>query len=383
MPEGGKGVQGVFEGSEGLDEPILENQDAEEIDQDDAASEDETARETVERQYEILKEKNSRNEDAQKEPATKRGKAKSGVGEQQPLFNEPIPAPAMLKAVHKEAFNKLPPDLQRPISDLITNYQGAMTRATTEARRAQKDAEHIIETVRPYLLSHPELQAEGFTEAKIVSGLLAAHQRLTNPETAIQAYAELGMQIGLDEDKVSEILGLKGGGAGSGVDISKHPDFIALQNKLNSVTSYLDGTRQQQVQSVASRAVASMEEARNQTDASGRYLYPELHDVDFLERTKSLVPALAKNFPELDDGALLVKARNILVGQDNGSLAQVNQPRLPQQSQPRVSPSAANVSVRGKSAPIVSGQSDDDIPEEALASPAASAAWALKQLRRG
>ena len=379
MLEGGEGVQELREESAGIDEPIRGEGD--EIEDDDATPENETPRETVEREYGLLKKKNSGDADSQASPATKRGKTKGDVGVQQPLFKEPMAPPAMLSAAHKEAFSKLPPDLQKATSDVITRYQGAMTKATTEARRAQKDAEHIVETVRPYLLSHPELQAEGFTEAKIVSGLLAAHQRLTNPESALQAYAELGMQIGIDQDKISEILSIGSGRGGVGGDISQHPQFMALQKKLDSVTSYLDGTRQQQVQSVASRAVSEMEEARNQRDQSGRYLYPELHDVNFLERTKSLVPALAKNFPELDHGALLVRARNILVGQ-NGGLAQVNQPRLPQQSQTRVSPTDADVSVRGKSAPVVSGQMDD-IPESALTDARASAAWALKQLRRG
>jgi len=229
-------------------------------------------------------------------------------------------------------------------------------------------------------LAHPELQSEGFTESKLVASLLAAHQRLTNPETAIQAYAELGMQLGLDSDKLSDLLGDAGKPRNAAsVDISQHPQFVALQNELKRVSSVVGGAQKQYEERAVGEALKEVQALQNEKDQFGRFRYPKLHDAEFLERTKPLVSALAKSLPDLSYGEILRRAHDSLEG--SASPAQANQSRLANQRQ-LAAPQAAGVSVRGKSAPSSAGLMEE-ITAEALGDARSSAMWALKQLRRG
>lgn len=382
MPEGAITIPGIREESEDLDfVPDLEEDASEETETNDAGSETETTRETVERELNRLKnEASGEDSKAQTNPAAQGGKTK---GSKEPVAAAitPVPAPARMTAAQKELFEKLPPELQKSMAKTYSDLHGMATKATQAARKAEREATHVVEAVRPYLLAHPELQAEGFTEARLVSSLLAAHQRLSDPKTAKKAYAELGMQIGIDADKISDLLGEDATPRGNDFDISQHPQFVALQTQLNQVTSVLGGAQKQKEQAAVGEAFKEVEALQNERDQFGRFRYPKLHDGDFLERTKPLVSALARSLPSLGYGELLRRAHDILEGQ--GSPPQGNQPRLAaNNSNKQLATQAAGVSVRGKSAPAVSGQMEE-IPDEALGDARSSALWALKQLRRG
>lgn len=379
MSEGAGEVSGVREAAEELDFVEDLTEDAEQETQaDDTGSENETARETVERELSRLQKEASGEGGAPAEKGAAAGSKEKGVKE--PVELPPIAPPARMTAADKELFEKLPYELQRSMAKSYQDLQSMATKATMAARAAQKEAAHVVETVRPYLLAHPELQAEGFTESKLVASLLAAHQRLTNPETAIQAYAELGMQLGLDSDKLSDLLGDAGKPRNAAsVDISQHPQFVALQNELKRVSSVVGGAQKQYEERAVGEALKEVQALQNEKDQFGRFRYPKLHDAEFLERTKPLVSALAKSLPDLSYGEILRRAHDSLEG--SASPAQANQSRLANQRQ-LAAPQAAGVSVRGKSAPSSAGLMEE-IPAEALGDARSSVVWALKQLRRG
>jgi hypothetical protein len=376
MPEGGIDLQGLPEEAQSVEAPEVENEVGE---TEQSEPEHETARETVERQLNLLKE-GAGSEGAESKASSK---VKDGVvkrsakqKEQQQQFE--IPPPNRLNAAQKEVFNKLPPDLRRATHEMFKNHEGLVTRAMQQARNAEREAAHVVETVRPYLLAHPELQEEGYTEAKLVSSLIAAHQRLTDPKTAKQTWIQLGQQIGIPSQALTQFADGQTGTGAVQSDISQHPQFRALQERLNQVTSVIDGRAKQEYETTVSGIVSEMEAVRNEKDNFGRYLYPKLHEDDFLEQAKPLVSALIKVRPGLGYGEALRQAYATLEGQ-NGNFSQGSQARFPQQ---QVSPSAAAVSVRGRSAPSAPSEMEE-IPPEALKDARATTAWALKQLRRG
>lgn len=375
MSEGREDVSGVQEEAE-----VLSTLEPEAPEIDDGPKE-ETARQTVER---VLKAAEKEAEEAETDE-DKTAVEKSQVAPKKPEKAKKAPrpepaaeirAPNRFKVEHKEVFNKLPPELKRALSDMVRDHEGSYTRAMQTAAAKEKEAAHVIEAVRPYLLAHPELQDAGYTESRIVSSLIAAHQRLTNPKTAKQAYYELGKQIGIPD---ATLQGIVAGQAQEPPDITQHPQFRALQQELNQVKSTIGNSQQQQFNATVDTIVSEIEAVREETDANGRYLYPRLHDAEFLESAKPLVSALRKARPQLSYGAAFKEAHQILNG---GHSSQPIQARLPAK-QTNEQARAAAVSVRGRSAVAAPSQLDSsEIPPEALGSAADSVRWALKQLRR-
>lgn len=369
-------------------EEVVEGPEVDEVAQDDSGGEgevkNESARETVER---VLREASkedgtgSKNVKPEKHPGTtKEAKGPTSVRQTPPA--EDVKPLGRLTVPQREVFNKLPPPLKTAYNEMIRSHEQKFTEVTSKAAQKEKDAQHVIETVRPYLLAHPELQEAGFTESKLVSSLVATHQRLTNPQTSISEYVKIGKGLGIPDEVLQQISGASGQKGGQPVNISQHPEFRALQDELNRIKSEVDGRKTQEVNSTVSRILSEMETVREEKDGNGKYLYPELFDDAFLDRVKPLVSALVGADPKLSYGEALKRARNTLLGVP-GYSNQQSQTRLPAGSANNNRATAAAVSVRGRvSAPLVPGEVQD-IPPEALGSARDTVAWALKQMRRG
>jgi hypothetical protein len=351
----------------------------------------ETARQTVERIFRESKAEDG-SKDAEAEPekeaepskeaktVTAKKATKTAASKTESFT---IPAPSRLTVDQKEAFYQLPDNLKRATHRMFQDWEAQYTKSMQETVKAGREAQHVVEAVRPYLLAHPELAERGFTESKLAASLIAAHQKLTDPKTARETWLELGAtpQIGVPKEvleSLQEQLLTPGSGAG---DISKHPQFVALQEKLNAITSKIDSAEKTQFNATVSSTVAEMEAVREEKDASGKFLYPELHDNAFLERVKPLVSALVATIPDLGYGEALKRAYHTVKG--NGNSTQVNQARFPANNEQLARAQQAAVSVRGRSAPISAGGVVTDIPKEALGSARDSVRWALNQLRRG
>lgn len=293
-----------------------------------------------------------------------------------------IPPPNRLTVEQKEVFHQLPDHLKRAAHKMFQDHEAQQTKWTGDVAKAFRESQHVVEAVRPYLLSHPELAAEGFTESKFVSALVAAHQQLTDPKTAKQTWLSLGAQVGVPAEALESLQQHLGSGNGGSSDISQHPQFIALQQQLNKVTSRLDGAASQQTNGEIARKVSEVEALREERDAFGKYKYPKLHDGDFLRtKVKPLVSALEVTLPGLSYGELVRRAHDIVEG--NGNSSQVNQARFPGQNEQVERARQAAVSIRGRSAPSASSGSLSDIPPEALEDAESSVRWALNGLRAG
>ena len=336
-------------------------------DEKEEEPEHETARETVARVLKEAKEETNGKDSAPNE--AKPDKNKAPVQAADPTE---VAAPSRFDAASKTLFNKLPPKLKKDVSSMISGFQGEYTKSHQKYIAATKEAQHVVEAVRPYLLAHPELQAQGYTESKLISGLIASHQNLTNPKTKHQAYVNLGRELGIDTTQIESEAPTQEG------DITNHPQFQALQGQLNAVTSRIEQADGAQHQQVVSNIVSEMKLVQGETDASGNFLYPELHNDAFLEQAKPLVSALKRSLPELSYGDALKRAHATLTG----SSPQSANPKVPQQNNIPERATSAAVSVRGKvSSPVSQGQSTGEFPEEALGSARDTVKWALSQLR--
>jgi len=388
MSEGGETISGVQEEDGGIEvvESQVEGETGGEEETPDTANE--TARQTVERELKKLQEEAPGGDDPEAEGAPQKElvfqpKKNAKVKASKVAASEPdLPPPNRLSAEQKEHFNKLPAPLKKATHAMFQNVEAQFTKAMQEARGAQREAAHIVEAVRPYLLSHPELQEQGFTESKIVSGLLAAHQKLTNPKTALSTYADLGAQIGLSKEKIAAILDIAKGNDASVVDIKQHPDFVSLQERFNTLESKIGGAERQSLEAQVTSIVSEMEAVRDERNQAGQYLYPKLHDGQYLEQVKPLVSALVRAIPGLSYGEALKRAYHQIEGTTGNSI-QATQPRLPTTPIGRTERSAAAVaSVRGRSAPAVSSAVNEP-PAEALKDARSTVMWALQQHRQG
>ena len=383
MSQGRTTVQGVSENDEELEE-ILEEIDDENIDDLEEEDEptDETTKETVARILQEAKAEASRSDakKAEESSTDQRGEQITEKSEDKKEPSVELPPPARFTAEEKQIYNKLPADIKTAVHKMVQNHEATFTKAMISAREKEKEAKHIIEVVRPYLLSHPELQEQGFTESKIVAALLATHQKLKDPSTAYATWLELGKHVGVPEQALAVLA--ENGQNQSIPDITTHPQFLALQQEVNQLKSERDQATQAQFAQAVDNVTAELAAVREEKDAQGNYLYPELHDPDFLTQAKPLVSTLVQTIPGIGYGDALKRAYFIIKGQfdQSGNLDQANNARLPNNTKERAR--AAAVSVRGKqNAPMDMNNEINDIPKEALVDTRSSVAWALKQLR--
>ena len=348
----------------------------------DESEPDESARDTVAR---ILRESTDADDDVEKKNPTsvnrKEPKLVQGKNvEKKESFS--IPAPNRLTVEQKEAFHQLPDNLKRATHKMFQDQEAQYTKAVQSATNYGRESQHVVEAVRPYLLAHPELSEQGYTESRLVAALVAAHQRLTDPKTAKQTWLELGTQVGVDRDVLASLTSQFSQDGNANYDISKHPQFLSLQEKLNQVSSKIDGAEKQKFEGSVQRILSEMEAVREERDSSGRYLYPKLHDDVFLGQVKPLVSALVRALPGLNYGDALKRAYQTVEGQ-TGNSTQVSQTRFPGNNEQLARAQNAAVSVRGRSSLNSSPGSVIEIPKEALGSARESVRWALDQLRRG
>lgn len=377
MYEGGEGVQGLPEAPESIEADTGDRVD----DVEETSDEPETAHETVQREYERLKAEAEAEDPGDQggdeapgevlvEKAGKRGRGRPKKEAAAPAEPFKIPPPNRLTVEQKEIFHQLPDNLKRAAHQMFRDHDAHYTQVVQRATAAEREARGVVEAVRPYLLSHPELQEQGYTESRIVSSLIAAHQKLTDPKTARQAYADLGEQIGLDPEIIEAIKGQQH-------QRQQAPQIATLPTEAQEAINWARQQKEAQSQRAVAGMLAELQAVQNEMTPDGRYVFPKLHDPVFIQQWKPLVSDLARTLPYQEAAK---RAYWALEGYP-GNSSPVNQARFPAQNTQLERAQQAAVSVRGKSAPSAAGSYD--IPDEALGSPLDSARWAYNQLTRG
>jgi hypothetical protein len=294
-------------------------------------------------------------------------------------FDPELSPPERFTARAKELFHNLPKGLKRELNKTVRDLEGMGTKATQQARQLEAETRDVAEAVRPF----ERLWAErGLRRSEAIGALAAAHEKLINPQTAVPTWLGIGRDMGIGEDVLQAIAQHLGGGqsAATPPPITQHPEFVNSQNELRELKSWVEQKKNQEIQDAARPIVDEMSAVRDERDpVSGQYLRPELHDPDFLGRTKPLVSELVRTTPGLGYGEALKRVYYSLTGRFPGASGGTNQTRLPASDTQRRAAQAA-VSVRGRSAPSSGGMSvPDSIPNSARD----TVRLALDQLRRG
>lgn len=211
-----------------------------------------------------------------------------------------IKAPQRFTAEEKEIFNKLPLEIKQIAEKAFKEQEADYTRSKQfladgmkqlEAERAQ-NAE-LTKTMNRYLA---KWGANGIAPEQGIMALAAAHDELTHMDKNVRktAYAKLLINSGLDANDFAEVLG---GQSQTQVQPQKIQQPILTEEE-RMRQSYVDSliardqalqqqTQEQQVLSV----IKEIEAVKEEKDATGRYIYPKLHDATFIDKVKPLVLA--------------------------------------------------------------------------------------------
>lgn len=266
---------------------------------------------------------------------------------------EDIEPPIRLNAEAKTAFKSWPSKAKKEFSAAVRNLEAAYSRSNQEAVTAKKEAEHIMQAVRPYYTSKPELAAKGISEAQMITAFIGNHQLLTHDDVNVRRnkFLAIGRSIGLvdGDGNLLDAPETSNGKAGTaGIDQAIN---TALQTRLAPIESFLESQRKAEREKVADGAVAEVKSVMDEKDASGNYVYPELHDAQFhMQQVKPLVVGLVRSIPELSYGqAVRIAVQHLR--QKNGKSSQPNPTRLPINNEShRERAAQAGVSARGRAA---------------------------------
>jgi hypothetical protein len=296
------------------------------------------------------------------------------------IVPDEIEPPARLSAEEKQEFKRLPKSAKETVRRTIQNLEGRFTQAQQQSSEAFNESRHILEAVRPYYTSKPELAARGITESQVVSGLIGNHQILTGEDYAARynKWIEIGQSIGVADES-----GKPKGLIPETPDGFLHPTAIqsavekALQTRLEPIESFVGSQKQLVEDQQATAAAQEIYEVIETKDAVGNYVYPELQDENYhIQQVKPLVVALVRSIPNLQYGEAYKMAVASLRTK-NGKSGQLNPTGLPSNNNSHKRRAAqAGVSARGKTSVAVR---PDDIPPEAISGDAMeTAAWYIK-----
>lgn len=272
-----------------------------------------------------------------------------------------IDAPHYLDGEDRQAFNSMDNAGRKVLKKQLDRHNAKFTQVTQEAAETKKESQAYRQHAEMYLNQHPELVERGYTGPKLYQELLAAHMTLTgNDRGAAKAKLEsMSKALGFS---IQDDRGDSGANEQSNnVDISSHPEFIALQEKLGTLTSDYE-TRQKTNETAAfNERVEVFKGIQNEVDGSGNVVYPNFHNIDFVKQAKPLAFKLAETMSLPEAWKTAYRA---LAPSDNFS--QTNSAKLPAENNNiRDQAASAAVSVRGKTAPQT-GTSSDNIPTDAI-----------------
>ena len=292
------------------------------------------------------------------------------------LDPELIP-PQRLNAAEAKLFSNLPVGLKRALSRTVKNQEALTTRERQQYSQATQQARGIIEAVQPFAA---EWGDQGHTVQSAIVALAAAHQKLMNPATSVQKWIEIGHNIGIDFEKLPDILN------GNTANAFKQPENNPLQEKLTALENRIE---QKELREKSEPLYREMHSVQHEVDpASGKFRFPELHDERYLDsltpRVSELVGIAIQEGRQPSYGDALRQAnaerKQSLFGIASTQPNQIRRPAAAQNIQERAA--SAAVTVRGKvnASPASNGLNGMEIPVEARKNAQETARWVEKML---
>jgi hypothetical protein len=276
-------------------EPVIDTE-IEEVVEDQP----ETLRETLQRSMQELKAENPSDEPIEAKPIEEQPKAKE-VTTVQPKANsgklqkeKEVEPPGQFKLEEKEEFNRLPNNMKPVVKRLVNSYKQERDTLVNDIKQYKQNIDlraRDIDTYESLVKDHlPTWGMQGYTPIQAIAGLVQAQNFIiNNPKEAIR---NLIKTTGLTAE---DILSDDSAPNSNIPDINNHPVVQALQEKINylqgAVEPVINSRKAQeeaQFNAGVDQIVNAVNSVRNEKDNYGRYLYPKLHDNNFLQSVNSL-----------------------------------------------------------------------------------------------
>lgn len=195
---------------------------------------------------------------------------------------EDIPAPEGLSAEAKEKFYKFPKSIRQEVKKRYDEMHADYTRKTQEVSAIYNQAKPVIDIVNQYL---PRWGKAGLTPDRALSAILATNDQLVDPDPKVrkQAYAELFVNSGLTGQDFIDILESAGSPAVEKFKGQAQPQQSPLTEADKRRQNWIDSQINAQYQQQVNTAISEIQAVRDERDATGRYLWPRLHDQHVLE----------------------------------------------------------------------------------------------------
>jgi len=190
---------------------------------------------------------------------------------------KPISAPKTWPKEEREAFETLPEDQQTFMLKREKERDAAFTRKTSELAEQRKEAQGVLDVVKPY---EAQMRANGIEPQEYIARLMTYDQALRqNPRQTLEYLAQhygvapQSSDLGVDQQNVYQE--------------PADPQYQQLQQQLDQQAQYLRSMEQSQQQERYGQLVNKVEDFANQKDKSGDLLYP--HFEKLRERMGRLV----------------------------------------------------------------------------------------------
>jgi hypothetical protein len=209
-------------------------------------------------------------------------------------------APVDWSAEEKELFYKAPKKVREAFHRRAKEQQAQFTRITQRIAEKERHVDDVVSVTNKYIAKWGRA---GLTPAQAVTALASMQDRLTAPETQTrkEAFAELFVNSGLSGDDFMDII------QGAGKTLPQKQAPASQQPHLTQADiarqQYIDSMMMQQWQTQVNTAVSQIEAVRNERDAAGRFIFPKMHDQNFLEtQIKPLAMTMMQQQPGLNWG---------------------------------------------------------------------------------
>lgn len=262
-----------------------------------------------------------------------------------------IQPPQRFRAEAKEAWKNAPRVLQEEYQKAIHDLQAGQTQRLREIHNIRQQAETVVSAISPWA---KDWATKGISASQGVALLAETHAAMVdNPAKEL---ARLAQDNRVSAEQIQAYMEGRGGdegnsGTGYGADISNHPQFVALQSKVNQ----WENSQRQQTIAVETDKVRAL---RDEVDGNGNRPYAEILNPAFLQYAQPLVQALRT--PPRDANGRFVGAPKLSIVDaykqafhtwqaQNGITPQTQPTRNQPHSQPQRQ--ARPVSMRSRTAP--------------------------------
>lgn len=269
-----------------------------------------------------------------------------------------IKAPASWTVEAKEWFNQQPLEAKKELARRTADHERQFTKITQELQAERRKYSEIEKAIEPY---KQQWHLSGIDETSAIRSLAAADAMLKKDFAG--GMAQLARMKGMTLRQLADsVEGDKPAFLQEPQNNYGNPHLLNLESKVKELEDRLLSEQREKERIAVESSVNELYELRDETDASGRYLRPELHDDEFVRQLVPVVEGLSKTFPNEKPRQLLLRAYTAYTGKP--AIPQ----RVPQDNRVQ-NAKKASLSVRSSSGGVTSPRAKaipDSVEETAM-----------------